>query len=184
MSGAMKSTALLLALLVSTGCGAAPVASCARMEPQAAPSAPPPPPAGKAASESPMQDSARGQEAESSRYPGSAAPSSPNYAQPPPSAAGGLGLAGNLGAMWAQFENAEALTLSAGADCAGACKALKSMQRSAVGICGLSSTDSDKVRCQAAQDRVRAARDRIRNACGQCHDGPSLDPTAPIDSEQ
>jgi hypothetical protein len=188
MSEKMTRMALLLALVVSTGCGAAPVASCARMEARPVGSA-----AGAPAPQAPSTPSSEADDAsrsaESAAQPATqkgvhppAAAAAPRYAEPP--AVGGAGLlAGNLDSFWAQFEAAEAQTLSAGADCAGACKALKSMQRSASGICSLASTEADKVRCHQAQERVRAARERIRSSCGQCQDGPSLDPAAPIEPE-
>ncbi len=79
------------------------------------------------------------------------------------------------------FNVAEAAMLSAGQDCAAACRALRSMQRAASHLCAMASNDEERERCRSAQERVRAARERIRAACTQCVGGPSLDPSAPID---
>lgn len=75
----------------------------------------------------------------------------------------------------------ESLTLSAGRDCGGACRALRSMSRAAGGICELSPRPDSTGRCKAAEDSVRHARTKVRDACGSCSDGTSVDPNAPVE---
>ena len=151
------------------------VAGCAAesrsMQPQAAPPLAPAPPGYPPATPSAA----------------STQPNQPGLQESQPKAPTPLGPADAAGLSRAQrnllddFNVAETAALSAGPDCAVACRALRSMQRAAARLCSMASNDDEQQRCRSAQDRVRAARERIRLACGQCVGGPSLDPNAPID---
>lgn len=70
----------------------------------------------------------------------------------------------------------------AASDCAGACRALGSMDRAAGRLCELSHGDGDNRRCEDARRRVYSARDRVKATCGGCANGPSVERSAPIPS--
>jgi hypothetical protein len=57
---------------------------------------------------------------------------------------------------------------NAGSDCAKACKALASMERSKERICELNGPDDPGDRCEKAKDRVEAARDLLGRRCRNC----------------
>ncbi len=124
----------------------------------------------------------------SSPGPVPAAPAArPRYATPPPPMSpSGQSLPGadRASALIDDFLVAEAALLASGASCLDACRALRSMQRAAAGLCEMASSQAEHRRCEAAQDRYRAARERVRGACGQCQGGPSLEPDAPIQDDR
>lgn len=96
------------------------------------------------------------------------------FAQPPPG-----DLPETTGAdVWTLLEDfavAESLTLSGQGGCQGACRALRSMMRSADRLCGLAETDQERRVCEQVRQRVQAARDHVRSSCGRCVHGPDLD---------
>ena len=114
-----------------------------------------------------------------------ATPEVRDYAQPPPSSLGPpeLSLSRAVRGFADELLVAEAAVLAAGHDCSSACRALRSMQRSAARLCSIASSDEEREVCRRAQDRVRVARERVRTSCSQCTGGPALEPDAPIDSE-
>jgi hypothetical protein len=171
--------ALVLVMIASmaTACGAAPART-----PPAAPHGQYPYAESKAADTEPGYGAAQAPAPAGEASPELPSSRERSYAQPP------APLAPQHGALPKRerdliddFVVAEAAMLNAGSDCAAACRALRSMQRSAARLCSIASSDDERDRCRAAQDRVRAARERIRSACGHCSGGPSLDPSAPVD---
>lgn len=85
--------------------------------------------------------------------------------------------------LWQGMEEAEQEIQASLGDCAAACRALASMERSTAGLCALSERPDDQRRCEDAKQRVLHARERVRSQCTACPPGgPSLDPDAPIPS--
>lgn len=80
-----------------------------------------------------------------------------------------------------EFDTYERQLMVAAADCATACKALGSMDRSAGRICNLSSTNDDQLRCTDAKDKVVSARTKVKGTCGSCPE-TSTDPKDPVPS--
>jgi hypothetical protein len=68
---------------------------------------------------------------------------------------------------WLVLEREETRLSDALGDCARACRALDSMQRSARHICQLEPPPG-RGRCEDAKDRVQQARRRVHRACGEC----------------
>lgn len=69
---------------------------------------------------------------------------------------------------------AEGVALSGQAGCERACRALRSMIRSADRLCAMAEDDAEKRVCDEAQRRVRWAKDTVRSNCRRCDDGPNL----------
>jgi hypothetical protein len=69
---------------------------------------------------------------------------------------------------------AEGLALSGQGGCERACRALRSMIRSADRLCAMAEDDAEKRVCDEAQRRVRWAKDTVRSNCRRCDDGPNL----------
>lgn len=115
-------------------------------------------------------------------------PGTSRYAAPPPPDVSSLGESAPAGererAMIDDFVVAEAALLATGASCIDACRALRSMQRAAAGICAMTSGTHEQRRCEEVGARYRAARERVRAACKECTQGPSLQPDAPIEGER
>lgn len=110
--------------------------------------------------------------------PAATTPTTPpsNYAPPPPKPADSPGRQAAF-----DFDEAERRLAVATSDCATACKALGSMDRSAGRICGLIATNDDQARCTDAKGKVVSARSRVKNTCGSCPD-TSTDPKDPVPS--
>jgi hypothetical protein len=70
---------------------------------------------------------------------------------------------------------AESIILAKGYACADACRALRSMERSAARLCAIAQSDREVDRCRDAEERVRDAKRRVRTACVSCPGGPPLD---------
>jgi hypothetical protein len=127
-------------------------------------------------------------------YPSSGPPSpartppGPRYATPPPGTEADLGERmvddQRTRALLDDFLVAESALMASASSCVDACRALRSMQRAARGLCELAESRSDRQRCEAAEARYRAARQRVRSACARCDGGPSLDPDAPVDDRR
>jgi hypothetical protein len=97
------------------------------------------------------------------------------FAQPPPGTVGQV-----QPEMWTLFEDlsvAESLALSGQGGCVHACRALRSMTRSAERLCALAREQGEQRMCDDARRRVREARGVVRSACGRCDGGPDLDGT-------
>ena len=185
-----RGTAWVIGLLLAAGCGgAAPRAYPASpVQPgnegvEAKEEAAPPP--GEAPRSSGYAGEAAGAQG---AYPPSAAatqpmPTVPRYAAPPaPSAApwGGATADEREQGLLDDFLVAEAALMSSGPACGDACRALRSMQRATVRLCAMASDNEEQERCRNAETRYRSARERVRSLCGQCQEGPSLDPKAPL----
>ncbi len=69
---------------------------------------------------------------------------------------------------------AEGLALSGQAGCDRACRALRSMIRSADRLCAMAEDEAEKRVCDEARRRVRWAKDTVRSNCRRCDEGPSL----------
>lgn len=164
---------IVLGCLGLVGCARAapPPASPSGAYPQSEePSSIPPGEAQRA----PSQD-APGAEAECAPAPASTAPVGPagtgRYARPPSS----VDTADRD--VWQLLDDlsvAEGLALSGQAGCERACRALRSMIRSADRLCAMASDEAEKRVCDEAQRRVRWAKDTVRSSCRRCDDGPDL----------
>jgi len=80
--------------------------------------------------------------------------------------------------VWTLLEDftvAEDLTLSGQGGCADACRALRSMVRSAQRLCAMAENEDEQRVCREVHRRVRQARDFVRASCGRCEKGPDLD---------
>lgn len=112
----------------------------------------------------------------------------PRYATPPPGTEADLGertvVDQRVRVLLDDFLVAESALMASASTCVDACRALRSMQRAARGLCDLAESRADRQRCEAAEARYRAARQRVRSACERCDGGPSLDPDAPIDDRR
>ncbi len=157
--------------------GSAVSAGCALQKPT--PKAPPSPAPGQAApAPAPVEETEAPAATEAA--PAAPAPAARGLGGAP--AAGGAAAEKSvaLDDLLGQLDAAEGMALAAGQDCAGACRALKSMGHAAAGICSLAPRPDSTGRCRNAEERVRAAREKVRSACKQCADGPELDPNAPV----
>ncbi len=117
--------------------------------------------------EAPTRD--RGQERRAESLGGSTSP----FAQPPPGTVGSV-----QPEVWTLFEDfsvAESLALSGQGGCVHACRALRSMTRSAERLCALAREEGEQRMCEDARRRVRQARGVVRSACVRCDGGPDLD---------
>lgn len=64
-----------------------------------------------------------------------------------------------------ELDRAESAVQASMGDCQNACRALRSMENAADGICRLDGGGAD---CASARQRVTDARERVRRACGAC----------------
>jgi hypothetical protein len=84
-------------------------------------------------------------------------------------------------AAWSDMSHAQMELDAAPGDCTRACRALRSMDRSAGRVCTIA---DDRSRCTAAKDSVLRARAKVRASCNQCPDGTSVDADAPIPQDR
>jgi len=98
-------------------------------------------------------------------------PDAPVMQAAPPGPAGtasGPDRAVAIRAAQREVESAQREVDAAGSDCAAACRALGSLERAAVHLCGLAVDPPDVRRCEDARDSVDRARSRVRASCGGC----------------
>jgi len=124
--------------------------------------------------QAPLQDAA-GAEAECAPAPRSTTSVGPMregpYARPPSSVDA---LDRDAWQLLDDLSVAEGVALSGQAGCERACRALRSMMRSADRLCAMAEDDAEKRVCDEAQRRVRWAKDTVRSNCRRCEDGPNL----------
>jgi hypothetical protein len=150
-------------------CAWALVACAAQRAPmQAPPLAPAPAPA----SESPDERAPRASE-KASDFAAPPAPAGAAEAEAPSLAPEADSIAATPAVVTAlaELDRAEALADVSTRDCAGACRALDSMRRSASHVCDLEPPPGSG-RCQDARRRVDDARARIVSRCGGCPRDP------------
>ena len=87
-----------------------------------------------------------------------------------------------LGRARGELETAQRELDVAASDCAAACRALGSMDRATLHLCGLAQVDDERLRCEDAKTKVRGARDKVRTTCGSCPGGITVDRNAPVPS--
>jgi hypothetical protein len=127
------------------------------------PASSPPPSETKASSEAPAGVRPRADMAGASEEAPAAAPPGAPEADVAASAPGS-----NRAAARAELQRAQAALEASAGDCAGACRALASMERATSHLCELSGEDDDRRRCDDAKKRLGDARDRVRRQCGAC----------------
>lgn len=139
-------------------------------------------------SQEPSENALPGMDAEEPAYMESEAPTRERRSEPKTESLGGasspfaqppLDTVGPVRSeMWTLFEDfsvAESLALSGQGGCVHACRALRSMTRSAERLCSLAREDGEQRMCEDARRRVREARVVVRSACRRCDGGPNLD---------
>jgi hypothetical protein len=132
--------------------GSLVVAACGGTVPP--PSSPPPP----------QSEAPRSQTTEGASEEAPAAASAPAM----PEGAGGAETGRSRAAARTELQRAQADLEASAGECAGACRALASMERATEHLCQLSGEDDDRRRCDDARKRLSDARDRVRRQCGAC----------------
>jgi hypothetical protein len=168
----MRYTALVLAIFAPM---IALVPACGGAAPHAAPAEAPPSAFG-------YGDSGKSQPQQAPGYP----PGAPTTPAAPESQATttptGASREATLGRARSDLDAAQRELDVAASDCAAACRALGSMDRATLHLCGLAQVDDERMRCEDAKTKVRGARDKVRTTCGSCPGGVTVDRNAPVPS--